>query len=167
LGWGLRKLQVSKNFLGDGLRVLQHVVIPKPHDPYSQSIKLERPLAIVFGVDLSTMLPSVQFHGQSTGGTVEVENISGDSMLPAKPVARDASKAKDLPKFRFRIRRLPPHVAGEVQVFSVTISRDLHEKDGVVRGAADQAPTLTLPRSTRGGDQWGRSHDCMSLENRP
>jgi len=120
---------MAENLLGDNVRVLQHVVIPKPQYADSHRIESQGPSLVVLGLNLIRMLPAVEFHGQPTRRAIEVQNIPTDWMLAAEPVTGEALESKNVPKLCFGVGRLLAHCPGKLEPASVVVVRHLHGID--------------------------------------
>ena len=76
--------QRRKNFLEHIIRPLQDFVIPKPNHAKSTARQILRPLDVV--EQIVCVLSSVDFDDQSRTNAHEIDDISTDRLLSAKPM---------------------------------------------------------------------------------
>ncbi len=96
---------MTVNFFNNHVSIFQYVMIPKSQDAHAGFIEAISPLAIGllrFGI---SVLPSVQFNCQATCGTVKVDDVATDEMLPTELVTLNTFEPKIAPKFRLRVGR--------------------------------------------------------------
>jgi hypothetical protein len=99
----LRLGELCENVLQYGRRLLQHVIVPVPHDPEALGYQhgFSRSVTLGFG-----MLATIDFDDELLFEAHEIENevLKGD--LPPKLEEREPSTAEQSPHGSFRVGRL-------------------------------------------------------------
>jgi len=78
---------MPKNFLCHSVCMFEHVIVPKPQDANVQLIESDCPVSVIASLVGISVLAAIEFDGQSTGRTVEIQNVTGNAMLAAEPVS--------------------------------------------------------------------------------
>ena len=73
-----------KQSLQDSICFPQHLVIPKPNNPYARSLQKSCPHLIPLALTRLTMLSAIQLHAHASLMTVKIQHIDPDLILAAE-----------------------------------------------------------------------------------
>ena len=95
--------------LEDAVQVLDHVVVPEPHDPVAVARQRLGPPGVPLRV--RRVLAAVEFDCQLAGGDGEVDDEAADRVLPADP-ERQRGLAQRPPELPLHVGRIGAEPAG-------------------------------------------------------
>ncbi|MDR3633955.1 MAG: hypothetical protein P4L84_09130 [Isosphaeraceae bacterium] len=99
-------MQCIGDHLEHDLQILENMMVPEPEHAKTFGVQPPRPDLVVFSPP--RVLPTVEFHYQSTLVTEEIGHAGPNGNLPAKPKATEVSLAHVIPQPLFGFRQILP-----------------------------------------------------------
>jgi hypothetical protein len=104
-----------ENRVGDGLRILQYLIVWKSQYPNAHSAKCFRSLSVIFRVRRVEVLSSIELDGKLRSNAEEIDDEAADWILSPELEVRELSIAKDVPHLLFGVCRFVAHTPGELE----------------------------------------------------
>ncbi len=120
LRWCHRRIALKQDYFEDGLRFLQDLIVPEPHNPKADALQKKRSCRIL--ICLKRMMPPVEFHDQLGFLADEVSDIWPNGNLAPEFPSIQAAVSQMIPEQLLRIGGIATKVSGKGRFLQTALS---------------------------------------------